>query len=46
MAYSLAPAGVEMCFRFYQANVLEYDLRGQGNEIRPYDHRFCCSPAR
>lgn len=46
MAYSLAPPGDEMCFRFYQANVLECDLRGQGNEGRPYDHRFGCSPAR
>lgn len=46
MAYSLAPPGDEMCFRFYQANVLECDLRGQGNEGRSYDHRFGCSPAR
>ena len=46
MAYSLAPPGIEMCFPFYQADVLEYDLRGQGNEVGPYDHRFCSSPAR
>lgn len=32
-AYSLVLPGILMCFMFYQADVLVYDLRGQGNEV-------------